>query len=89
MRNGNYTESANEMSITQIITEQAASVVDAATSPNGTIPVIGTVGIANWLGSLPEIINVMTAIYLFLLVTHKAYSMWIEYKKAKASKGKE
>lgn len=69
------------MSITTTtITEQAASMV---TSPNTSIPVIGTVGAANWLGGLPEIINVLTVIYLILLVMHKGYNMYKEYKTGK------
>lgn len=69
------------MSITTTtITEQAASMV---TSPTTSIPVIGTVGYVNWLGGLPEIINVLTAVYLILLVTHKGYNMYKEWKTGK------
>lgn len=55
-------------------------ITEQATSPNTSIPVIGTVGAANWIGMAPEIINVLTVIYLVLLVAHKGYNMYKEYK---------
>lgn len=69
------------MSITTTtITEHAASMVDSVTSPNATVPIIGTAATANWLVGLPEIINILTAVYLVLLVAHKGYNMYKEYK---------
>jgi hypothetical protein len=58
-------------------------ITEQATSPNTSIPVIGTVGAANWIGMAPEIINVLTVIYLVLLVAHKGYNMYKEYKTGK------
>lgn len=75
--------------MSQTITEQAASMVDSITSPTTAVPVIGVAGYANWLTSLPTIINVLTACYLFLLVSHKAYTMYREWRTTKEEKGKE
>lgn len=71
------------MKITQVITETASSAVDTATHPSTTIPVIGTVGMGNLLSSLPDIINVCTALYLILLITHKGWRMYKEWKTGK------
>lgn len=56
------------------------NITENITSPASAIPVATTVGIANWLGSLPEIINILTALYLIVLISHKVY-VWIkEYR---------
>jgi len=62
------------------IQESVASVVDSVTSPNTAVPTVSIVGAANWLHSLPDIINVATIIYLVLLIAHKGYKMYKEFK---------
>ena len=62
------------------IQESVASVVDSVTSPNAAVPTVSLVGAANWLHSLPDIINVATIVYLLLLISHKAYKMYQEWK---------
>lgn len=58
----------------------SAQITESVTSPSSTLPVVTLVGAANWLSSLPEIINILTAVYLVLLVSHKLYVFYREWK---------
>jgi hypothetical protein len=67
------------MSVTQQITV-------TITSPASAVPAVTVVGVGNWLGVLPEIINILTAVYLLLLISHKAYVFMKEWKTKKIIK---
>lgn len=58
------------------------SFMDNFTHPTVAVPIVGTSGIANFLGeNLPLLINIGSFIYIVLLVGHKAYTMYKEWKK--------
>lgn len=56
------------------------SITENMTNPTIATTVGGTTILANFAGSLPVIINVIVAIYFTLMVVHKIYQMWKEYK---------
>jgi hypothetical protein len=55
-------------------------IVESATRPELALPIGGATIAAGLVGSLPVIINVAVAIYFTLMVVHKAYQMWKEWK---------
>lgn len=56
------------------------TVVENATSPPVAVAVGGTSIAAGLVGSLPVIINVLVVTYFSLMILHKAYQMWKEWK---------
>jgi len=63
-------------------------IVESATRPELAIPIGGATVAAGLIGSLPVIINIAVAIYFTLMVVHKAYQMWKEWK-TDHNKGKD
>ena len=61
------------MSITTQITE-------TITSPASAVPVSGLVATGNFLASLPEIVNILTIVYVSLLIIHKSWKMYADWK---------
>ena len=57
-----------------------SNVTENMTNPTIATTVGGTTILANLAGSLPVIINIAVALYFTLMVIHKAYQMWKEYK---------
>jgi hypothetical protein len=55
-------------------------VVENMTRPALAVPLGGATVAAGLVGSLPMIINIAVAIYFTLMVVHKAYQMWKEWK---------
>lgn len=62
------------------------TITENMTNPTVATGVGGTTVLANMAGSLPTVINVIVAVYFTLMVVHKIYQMWKEYKTDKASK---
>lgn len=58
-------------------------ITDVASSPAVAAPIALTISAANILAILPTVINVLTVLYLLLLVGHKCY-VW--YKDSKLAK---
>lgn len=58
-------------------------ITDAAASPAVAVPIAAGVSVGNILAFLPIAINVLTVLYLMMLVGHK---VWVWYKEYKASK---
>lgn len=56
---------------------------DVAASPVVAVPITSGVAVANIVAFIPIIINVLTVGYLSLLIGHK---IWVWYKEYKASK---
>lgn len=56
------------------------NITENMTNPSVATAVGGTTVLANFAGSLPILINVIVAVYFTLMVIHKAYQMWKEYK---------
>jgi hypothetical protein len=56
------------------------NITENMTNPSVATAVGGTTVLANFAGSLPILINVIVAVYFTLMVVHKAYQMWKEYK---------
>ncbi len=65
------------------------SITENMTNPNVATTIGGTAIVANLIGFLPVLINVFVAIYFLLMIMHKVYQMWKEYKQDKASKDNE
>ena len=55
-------------------------ITESITAPASTVPVLAVVGATNWISSLPEVINFLTILYLFLLIVHKGYIFYREWK---------
>lgn len=64
------------------------SVTESFTSPAIAVPVGGVTLAAGLVSSLPVIINVIVCVYFLLMVTHKAYQMWKEWRIDHPSKGR-
>ena len=62
-----------------------SSVTENMTNPTTATTVGGTTILANLAGSLPVIINIIVVVYFSLMVVHKMYQMWKEYKADNAS----
>lgn len=62
------------------------SITENMTNPNVATTIGGTAIVANLIGFLPTLINVFVAIYFALMIVHKAYQMWKEYKQDASSK---
>lgn len=56
------------------------NITENMSNPSVATAVGGTTILANFAGSLPVVINVIVAIYFTLMVVHKIYQMWKEYK---------
>lgn len=56
------------------------NIVESATRPEFAVPIGGATVAAGLIGSLPVIINIIVTIYFTLMVVHKAYQMWKEWK---------
>ena len=61
-------------------TEEMKNITDIASSPIVAAPAVTSVVAANIVSLLPIFINVATAIYLVLLIGHKVWSWYKEYK---------
>ena len=57
-----------------------SDVTENMTNPTIATTVGGTTILANLAGSLPVIINIIVVVYFSLMVVHKMYQMWKEYK---------
>lgn len=56
--------------------------LDNFTSPAVAAPIVTTSALVNTLvDNMPLLLNIGSAIYLALLITHKAWQMWKEYKR--------
>jgi hypothetical protein len=55
-------------------------ITDAAASPSVAVPIAAGVSVGNFLAFLPIAINALTFLYLLMLVGHKG---WIWYKEWK------
>lgn len=55
-------------------------ITENMTNPGLATTIGGTTILANFAGNLPVIINVIVAVYFTLMVIHKVYQMWKEYK---------
>lgn len=64
-------------------------ITESVTSPSSSVPIVGAVGTLNIFASLPEIINILTIVYLFLLCLHKGYVVYQEWKQKKIIKDDE
>ena len=62
-----------------------SNVTENITNPTIATTVGGTTILANLAGSLPVIINIIVVVYFSLMVVHKMYQMWKEYKADNAS----
>lgn len=56
---------------------------EAASSPQVAVPLTSGVALSNVFQVLPDIINIGTVVYLSLLIVHKAWTMYQEYKQRK------
>jgi len=55
-------------------------ITETATQPASAVPVTGLVAAGNILGALPEFVNILTALYILLLIVHKIWKMYAEWK---------
>lgn len=56
--------------------------IDNITSPSVAAPIVTTSALANTVvDNMPLLINIASFIYLGLLITHKAWQMYRDYKK--------
>ena len=56
------------------------NITENMTNPGTATVVGGTTILANFISALPVMINVAVFIYFTLMVVHKAYQMYKEYK---------
>lgn len=56
------------------------SITETATQPASAVPVTGLVAAGNIFTSLPEIVNILTIVYVAMLIIHKAWKMYAEWK---------
>lgn len=56
------------------------NITDMASAPQVAIPITSTVAVSNVLAILPDIVNILTAVYLVILIGAKLYSFWKERK---------
>lgn len=64
--------------------------LETFTNPQTAIVTTTTISTANIMGfSLPEVINVATVIYLVLLISHKGWQMYKEWKEEKQRERRE
>lgn len=56
------------------------SVVEHSTNPNVAIPSLGAGSLANMLVMIPNFINILMLIYAILLVSHKVWNMYKEWR---------
>lgn len=69
----------NKMTVSQSITENA-------TNPAVVVPTSITAAGANFMGlGVPDLINILMVIYLGLVVVHKSYQMYKEFKSPKGN----
>jgi hypothetical protein len=55
--------------------------MDAVTNPQIAVPVVGTASFLSWFADvLPVLINVGSFIYIILVIIHKAWKMYKEWK---------
>ena len=57
-----------------------STITENMSNPSVATAVGGTTILANFAGSLPVVINVIVAVYFTLMVVHKVYQMWKEYR---------
>jgi len=56
-------------------------IAESLTTPSVAIPASGAGVVAiNFISSLPTILNALWISYVFLLILHKAYTMYKEFK---------
>lgn len=56
------------------------NITETVTDPGVGAVIGGATVVANMAGNLPTVINVFVAIYFALMVVHKLYQMYKEYK---------
>jgi len=56
------------------------NISDLASSPAVAIPATGVVSVANLLAWVPIAVNVLTLLYLAILIGHKLWVWYKEYK---------
>ena len=61
-------------------------VTESATSPSSSVPIVGAIGIGNWFSVLPEVINVLTILYITLLICHKGFVLYKDWRYRKTDK---
>jgi hypothetical protein len=60
---------------------QTQQVTEAVTSPTPAFTVTGGLAAANYFGmALPDIVQILGAVYALLLVVHKMWQMYVEFK---------
>lgn len=55
--------------------------IDMITSPSVAVPATTAAMFASFMDILPAIMQIGSFIYLVLLITHKLWTMWKEWKK--------
>lgn len=56
------------------------AVIEHASNPGVAIPIAAASATANFLATVPALINILTAVYLVMLVCHKGWQMWKEWR---------
>jgi len=56
------------------------NILDIASSPAVAIPTTGVVSVANLMAWIPLAVNVLTLLYLAILIGHKLWVWYKEYK---------
>lgn len=64
------------------------TVIENVTSPPVAVAVGGMSITAGLVGSLPVIINILVVAYFSLMIIHKGYQMWKEWKADKNASSK-
>lgn len=56
------------------------SVTDSVTNPAVAVPVATIGTLANWVAELPHVVTIGWLIYVVLLICHKGWSMYKEWR---------
>jgi hypothetical protein len=64
------------------------SLTEAVTNPNVAVPAASFGALANMMVMVPHLINMGTAIYITLLVCHKGWQMYKEWRDDPTAPGK-
>lgn len=64
------------------------TIVDAATNPQVAVPVTTAGALANLLDALPHIVSAGWVVYILLIVSHKAWQMYKEWRDDPTAPGK-
>jgi len=56
------------------------NILDIASSPSIAVPATGVISVANLMAWIPVAVNVLTLLYLAVLIGHKLWVWYKEYK---------